>query len=120
MIKYAKVKNEDTKECMVGLGTDIEFYKSMGMTEQDVEQAYNGAWYLTGYAPQKPNNVKIAELEAQIEELNTKMLRDIIILNDENASQEEKEQAQQYFNNKLTQKQELVDRINELKIMENI
>lgn len=58
---------------------------------------------------------QIAELEKQIEELNTKMLRDIIILNDVNASEEEKEQAQTYFNNKIVQKQELVDRINELK-----
>lgn len=58
---------------------------------------------------------QIAELEKQIEELNQKMLRDIIILNDINATEEEKEQAQTYFNNKIIQKQELVDRINELK-----
>ena len=115
MKKYAKVTNEQTKECMVGLGTNIEFFKSMGMTEQEVEQAYNGSWYLVGYVPQKPNDVQIQELEKQIEELNTKMLRDIIILNDENASEQEKTQAQTYFNNKLAQKQELVDRINELK-----
>lgn len=115
MKKYAKIINEKTKECMVGLGTNIDFFKSMGMKEMDVEQAYNNAWYVKGYVPQKPNELQIAELEKQIEELNTKMLRDIIILNDENASQTEKEQAQQYFNNKLTQKQELVDRINELK-----
>ena len=115
MLKYAKVTNEQTKECMVGLGTNIEFFKSMGMTEQDVEEAYNGSWFLKGYAPKKPNNVQIQELEKQIEELNTKMLRDIIILNDENTSEQEKAQAQTYFNNKLAQKQELVDRINELK-----
>jgi hypothetical protein len=115
MKKYAKVTNEKTKECMVGLGTNIEFFKSMGMTEQDVEEAYNGSWYLKGYAPQKPNTLIISELEKQIEELNTKMLRDIIILNDATATEQEKEQAQTYFNNKLAQKQELVDRINELK-----
>lgn len=115
MKKYAKIINEKTKECMVGLGTNIDFFKSMGMKEMDVEQAYNNAWYVKGYAPKKPNELQIAELEKQIEELNNKMLRDIIILNDENASQEEKEQAQTYFNNKLAQKQELIDRINELK-----
>lgn len=115
MRKYAKVINTQTKECMVGLGTNIKFFKSMGMTEQDVEQAYNESWYLEGYAPQKPNDIKIQELEKQIEELNQKMLRDIIILNDTNATEEEKEQAQTYFNDKLAQKQELVDRINELK-----
>lgn len=54
MIKYAKIVNEKTKQCDVGLGTNIEFYKKLGMTEQDVEQAYNGSWYLVGYVPVKP------------------------------------------------------------------
>lgn len=88
MLKYAKVINEETKQCEVGLGdpTDIfdevekvrtwqefennvpveksetyietmtvgQFYESIGMTEQDVEQAYNGLWYLVGYAPTQP------------------------------------------------------------------
>ena len=54
MLKYAKIENEETKECSVGVGTNIEFYKSIGMTEMDVEQAYNGYWYITGYAPEKP------------------------------------------------------------------
>ena len=52
MLKYAKVVNNETKECEVGLGTNTEFYESIGMTEQDVECAYTGFWYLTGYAPQ--------------------------------------------------------------------
>lgn len=54
MIKYAKIVNPVTKECMVGTGTNAEFYKSIGMTEMDVEKAYNGRWYVTGYAPEKP------------------------------------------------------------------
>jgi len=65
MIKYAKVKDEQTKECIVGLGTDIEFYKSVGMTEQDVEQAYNGGWYLKGYAPVKPEPTLKEQLETK-------------------------------------------------------
>lgn len=118
MLKYAKVINEETKQCEVGLGdptaifeevekvrtwqeteqqeqvvpaeydeegnlvkeetTEIvdvpidksetfietmtvgEWYESIGMTEQDVEQAYNGDWYLVGYAPTQP----IEELKA--------------------------------------------------------
>ena len=54
MKRYATITNEETKECSVGLGTDVEFYKSIGMTEMDVEQAYNGSWYVEGYAPVKP------------------------------------------------------------------
>lgn len=54
MIKYAKIINEETKQCEVGVGTNTEFYKSIGMTEMDVEQAYNGDWYVKGFAPEKP------------------------------------------------------------------
>ena len=54
MKKYAKIISEETKQCSVGLGTSTNFYESIGMTEMDVEQAYNGAWYLVGYAPEKP------------------------------------------------------------------
>lgn len=54
MKKYAKIINKDTKECEVGLGTNTDFYKSIGMSEMDVEQAYNGSWYIAGYAPEKP------------------------------------------------------------------
>ena len=54
MKKYAKIINEETKQCEVGIGTNVEFYKSIGMTEMDVEQAYNGSWYVEGYAPEEP------------------------------------------------------------------
>lgn len=56
MIKYAQIINEETKLCAVGVGTNTEYYKSIGMTEMDVEQAYDGAWYLMGYAPVEPEN----------------------------------------------------------------
>ena len=52
MLKYAKIINEETKQCEVGLGANSSFYQSIGMIETDVEQAYNGNWYVEGYAPQ--------------------------------------------------------------------
>lgn len=58
MIKYAKIINDETKQCEVGIGTNVEFYKSLGMTETDVEQSYDGSWYVAGYAPQKPAPTK--------------------------------------------------------------
>lgn len=61
---YAKIINKETKQCEVGLGTNTEFYKSIGMSEQEVEQAYNGAWYLKGYVPKKPQNEKEAEVRS--------------------------------------------------------
>lgn len=72
MLKYAKIINDVTKACDVGLGTDTAFYQSIGMTEMDVEQAYNGFWYLSGYAPTTPSSItnkeRISELEIQLEE----------------------------------------------------
>ena len=64
------VTNEETKECSVGIGTDSQFYQSIGMQEADVEQAYNGRWYLAGYVPDKPQSVinseRIAELKQKL------------------------------------------------------
>ena len=64
MKKYAKIINEETKACEVGLGTNTAFYKSIGMSEMEVEQAYDGSWYLKGYAPEKPTEQKEAEVRA--------------------------------------------------------
>ena len=89
MRAYAKVIDEETKACIVGLGdpdgvfsekeelrtdeetgaeyyetvtvTVGEYYASQGMTEQDVEQASNGRWYLEGYVPEiLPDPVEVA------------------------------------------------------------
>lgn len=54
MIKYGKIINNETKECEVGLGTDVEYYKSLGMVLLDVEQSWYGAWFLKGFTPIKP------------------------------------------------------------------
>ena len=54
---YAKIENDITKECSVGFGTNVEFYQSIGMTEMDVEEAYDGKWYVAGYVPQKPQEL---------------------------------------------------------------
>lgn len=61
---YAKIINEETKLCEVGLGTNSTFYQSIGMSEMEVEQAYDGQWYLKGYAPEKPTEQKEAEVRA--------------------------------------------------------
>jgi hypothetical protein len=53
MKKYAKVINYETNQCEVGTGTNIAFYQSIGMTEMEVEQSYNGEWYLQGFSPKK-------------------------------------------------------------------
>ena len=67
MIKYAKIVNEETGLVEVGLGTNSAFYKSIGMTEMEVEQDYAGNWYLAGYAPAKPEPTKEEQQKARQE-----------------------------------------------------
>ena len=71
MKKYVKITDEKTKKCgEVGLGTDVEFYKSIGMTEMEIEQAYDGSWYVKGYAPEKP----VEMLQAEVREVRNSYL----------------------------------------------
>ncbi len=61
-IKYAKIINNETKQCDVGLGNNAAYYKSIGMTEMPVKQSYNGEWYIAGSEPEKPTEVKATEI----------------------------------------------------------
>lgn len=63
---YAQILNEKTKVCSVAQGTNTEFYKSIGMTEMEVEQGYDGNWYLQGYAPKKPKEQVEVEIQKQL------------------------------------------------------
>lgn len=84
---YAKIINEETKECQVGYGTDIAYYASNGMSDIEVEQAYNGAWYLKGYAPAKPEPT-IAEQVAKLEAETglTRVMREMVLAENSGAS----------------------------------
>lgn len=152
MLKYAKVINEETKQCDIGLGdsteifvqvekvrtwqeidqqervvpaeydeegniikeetteiievpvdksenyietiTVAEWYESIGMTEQDVEQAYNGKWYLTGYAPEQP--LDELKLLKRTERNNVLKSTDVYMLLDYPITDEEREKYKQY------------------------
>ena len=91
---YAKIINEETKQCEVSLGTNTAFYKSIGMTEMEVEQAYDGAWYLKGYAPEKP----VEEKEAEVRAVRNQYLEqtDKYMITDYPISDEERELYKQY------------------------
>lgn len=80
MIKYAKITNQETKTVDVGIGTNYKFYESIGMEQMDVEQAYNGNWYLAGYAPVKPHNEEIKEQIVSLEnQITSRNLRGAIL-----------------------------------------
>ena len=96
MKKYAKVVNEETKLCEVGIGTNASFYTSIGMTEMEVEQTYNGSWYLKGYAPAKPEPTieeQVAKLEAETG--LTRIMREMVLAENSGASDYVKAKAQE-------------------------
>ena len=87
MKKYAKVVNEETKLCEVGVGTNTSFYASIGMKEMEVEQAYNGSWYLKGYAPEIPEPTieeQVAQMEAETG--LTRVMREMVLAENSGAS----------------------------------
>lgn len=66
MLKYTKIINESTKEVSIALGSN----PPSGYIEMDVEQSWDSKWYISGYAPQKPEEVikqeRIAELKQML------------------------------------------------------
>ena len=65
MKAFAQVINEETKACLIGSGTNEVFYEKIGMTEQEIEQGYDGKWYMAGYAPKKPAEITAEEKRAE-------------------------------------------------------
>lgn len=63
MICRYKIYNPKTHEVLVAVGDNIPFFESMGYTEVgEVEQAYDGRYFIAGYAPTKPQE----EIEKQV------------------------------------------------------
>lgn len=70
MIKYAKITNEQTGLCEVGIGTNAKFYQSIGMTELDVQQSdIDNSWYLAERCPMKTDEQKAKEERDRIDAL---------------------------------------------------
>ena len=93
MIKYAKIINEENGLCEVGLGTNAEFYQSIGMTLLDVRQSdIDGAWYLSEKCPMKTDEEKEQEerecrnqeIDEKIKELQIMALPEVLNGNIEN------------------------------------
>ena len=84
MKKYAQIIDNKTKLCNVGIGTNTDFYKSIGMELLDVEQAYNGQWYLQGYAPTKTldelKSEKLAELTSITSKFDNQLVNTDMII----------------------------------------
>lgn len=79
MLKYAKVIDQEKHIAQVGTGTDKDFYESIGMALLDVEQGYDGGWYLAGHAPKKPQAQVEAEALAQAKAERSDAVSKIIV-----------------------------------------
>ena len=67
MIRYAQLINEETGLCNIGTGTNIDFYKSIGMTELDVQQSdVDNNWYLIDKCPMKTDEEKELEEKKRV------------------------------------------------------
>lgn len=96
MQKYARVINAKNKMCQVGIGTNTEFYVSLGMELTEVEQGPDGNWYLKGYAPVKPAPTvqeKVQALESQTG--LTRAVRELVLAENSGASEYVKTTAQE-------------------------
>ena len=92
----AKIIDINTKECSVGLGTDVNFYRSLGMEEMDIEKAYNNKWYVKGFAPAKPEPTleeQVAKLEAETG--LTRVMREMVLAENSGASDYVKSKAKE-------------------------
>lgn len=65
MLKYAMIINEETNECNVGIGTNVQFYISLGMKELDVDLSEkDNKWYLSEYCPHYTEE-ELKQIEAE-------------------------------------------------------
>ena len=81
---YAQIIDEETKQVNIGTGTNTTFYKSIGMTEMEVEQAYDGSYYLKGYAPTQNldelKSDKLSELTAITSKFDNQLVNTDMII----------------------------------------
>ena len=91
---FAKIVNQQTKEVQVVQGAKLA--QILGAVEMDVEQAYNGACYVKGYAPSKPEPTT-AEKVAQLEQETglTRAVRELVLADNSGVSDYVRAKAQE-------------------------
>ena len=84
MFKYVKFDENSGLCTEVGTGTNTEFYRSIGMAEMEVEQAYDGSYWLKGYAPSQNldelKSEKLAELTSITSKFDNQLVNTDMII----------------------------------------
>lgn len=66
MICRYKIHDQETNEVLIAVGDNIQFFESMGYTEVgEVEQAYDGRYFVAGYAPTMPQEEVVIQVRAE-------------------------------------------------------
>ena len=56
------------------MGTDDEYFKSLGMTNEEVEKDYKGQLWLKGYAPSRPQSeIDLENAQTKLNTLNQQL-----------------------------------------------
>lgn len=92
---YVIYDKETKAVTQYAVGTDTKYFKSLGMTDEEVEQDYLGRFWLKGYAPSKPQEeidlentqAKLNTLNQQLSELKENYVSAILSGNDDVALQ---------------------------------
>lgn len=68
MKKFAKLLDKETGLVSVSIAADpdMPYFTEHGYAYHEVEQAYNGNWYLVGYAPEQPLEEAKAQKLSQV------------------------------------------------------
>lgn len=91
---FAKIVNQQTKEVQVVQGAKLA--QILGAVEMDVEQAYNGALYVKGYAPSKPEPTTGQKVQALENETGlTRAVRELVLADGSGASDYVRAKAQE-------------------------
>lgn len=93
------LKIDENKKVMIST-KDAKYASFLGLTEKceekELEQAYDGSWYLKGYAPAKPEPT----LEEQVAKMEsetglTRVMREMVLAEGSGASEYVKAKAQE-------------------------
>ena len=67
MLKYCKIVDNEKGLVQVGIGTNDNFYKSLGFTQKEVEQDEKGNYYLKGKVPKVTKEEQKQQLRQELE-----------------------------------------------------
>ena len=96
MAEQLYAKKQENGGLIVGIGTDIEYYKSIGMELMSVEKGWDGVYYEEGKVPVKPEPTVAEQVQALESETGlTRAVRELVLADNSGASDYVKGKAQE-------------------------